>query len=209
MACSFGSPSNHAPNSGLACSIGRVRSRRIANRRGASRPHSFTASACTGTLANSSMSASLAGRTGSTGLVMAKRTARRLRSDGCWRWRRGGCSGRGRRARPSGRRTAAWSRRTTSSSSPVPGRRRRPSCRRGAPDRRRRSACRPCAQWRASPASGRSRQATQARGRGVGKRYGMPNQLVELGSRGDLTRSSCPGCGSPPPSAPSSAPEPR
>ena len=62
---------------------------------------------------------------------------RRRRSAAGWRWRRGGCSARDRRAPPWARRTGAWRRRTSASSSAAPGRRRRPLRRRGARARRR------------------------------------------------------------------------
>ena len=48
-------------------------------------------------------------------------SCRRRRSAGGWISRRDGCSVTGRRARPSARRTAAWRRRTSASSSAAPG----------------------------------------------------------------------------------------
>ena len=70
---------------------------------------------------------------------------------GCSRWRRGGYSGRDRRAPPRARRRAAWHRRTSSSAAAARDGRRRPADRAGRRARRRRPAGPPRGRRRARP----------------------------------------------------------
>ena len=74
--------------------------------------------------------------------------ARRTRSAGCWRWRRGGYSATDRQAPPRVRRTGLAVDDTTCACAAAPGRRRRPCARRGGHDCRRTAVGRPA--WAAS-----------------------------------------------------------
>ena len=99
-------------------------------------------------------------------------------SDANSRSRRGGCSGTGRRGRPSVRRTASWRRRPIPIGAAARGRRRRRLCRRAARGRRGRRGVRP----HAGP------RALRGRGGGTGGRARAPAGRSHACRRSSATR---------------------
>ena len=101
-----------------------------------------------------------------------------VRSGGCWRWRRGGCSARDRPARPRVRRTGALNRRPIRFCAAAPDMRRRPVRRRAERDCRRTEAA-GCAAMSFSRNSRRNRRESTRTGRKKPGRHDTQRVAVE------------------------------